>query len=166
MVSPAAGALTHAVQGARLILDIIWTIVPGKRLSSGLPASCRTPRGFVLSQLAVQGGDSDLELFGGRRLVSLICPDDCEDVIALDVFERAHLAGPVSVRDGDRNLFGEIIDVDATAPGEHHGPLDGVFELAHVARPPVAQELVGGRRRDARDLPAHALGCVLEKSPR
>ena len=51
------------------------------------------------------------------------------------------------------NGFGQIFGKDQIGGAQHHGALDGVFELAHVAWPIVVRS---GRRAPAARLPATA----------
>ena len=45
-----------------------------------------------------------------------------------------------------RDLAGQVLDVDVAAARQHHGVLDGVFELAHVARERELRQRRPGRR--------------------
>ena len=63
------------------------------------------------------------------------------------------------------DLLGQVLELDATSARERDGALHGVLELAHVARPLVAQELIGGARGEARDLALHPQRRVREQHP-
>src|SRR5207249_4149514 len=46
---------------------------------------------------------------------------------------------------------------------DRHGPLDGIFQLADVARPVVVREQLHGIVRNGRDVLVHLLGVLDEK---
>ena len=64
------------------------------------------------------------------------------------------------------DLLGQVLELHAAAARERDGALHGVLELAHVARPLVAQQLIGGARGEAGDLALHAQRRVREQHPR
>src|SRR5438034_10865550 len=93
---------------------------------------------FVAAQLAIQRGGIDAEYLGGARLVAALALQYPGDVRALD-----HVEGRVRVRPiGHQWLgstLGELVgqrrEIDRRRLAEHHGALEGVFELADVAGP-------------------------------
>src|SRR5262249_53871077 len=46
------------------------------------------------------------------------------------------------------NRFRKILELQCASPSEHHGSFDDVLELAHVARPRVARQLIERFSRD------------------
>jgi hypothetical protein len=108
--------------------------------------SCCTTRRLVLLELAVQGRDPDLELFGGHGLVALVRPNDGEDVVALDILERAHVSRRIGARNGEPDLFRKVVDVDPAAFGE--GPPHAPWRSRARERCPASRsERAGWRRR-------------------
>ena len=65
---------------------------------------------------------------------------------------EVHLDGVERVADALR----EVAHLEQVRLGEHHGPLDGVLELAHVARPRVLEQELARLGRDAADAGAEA----------
>src|SRR5688572_22591243 len=83
-------------------------------------------------ELAVQRGRADPELRGGVRLVAAVHLEGREDVLLLDVDERPYgPSGGHGTRERLADLFGEVVELDATPLGERDGALHGVLELAH-----------------------------------
>src|SRR5271165_440796 len=99
-------------------------------------------RALVLFELPVQRRRSDRELLGGLHLVAAVRAHDRDDVVALDFIERPHAARLVWLRCREGELLGQVLEIDAAPPCEHHGALDRVLELANVPRPTEAHELV------------------------
>src|SRR4051812_6106031 len=96
--------------------------------------------GAVALELAIQRGRPNLELLGRVRLISAVCFQRRQDVVFFDLRERAH-APAGGDRHGKRpaHLLGQVLEVDPIAARESYGTLHGIFELADVAWPLVAQ---------------------------
>jgi len=112
------------------------------------------------------GGDAE-EL----RTEAFVPPDVRQggvDDPPFDLLERrSHHEGersPVS-RDAPAaaHLGRQIVDLDRGSARKHHGALDGVLELAHVARPLVAAQRLRGGARKSRQVAVVARGISLKE---
>ena len=63
----------------------------------------------------------------------------------------------------DRLVQAQIGDLDLWIFGQHHGAVDHVAQLAHVAGPVVGQQLFAGRLRQLQARPAMLAAEVIEK---
>jgi hypothetical protein len=94
-----------------------------------------------------------------------------QDVAPLELLER-HQLGGVDAGDGERrrrvrpHLLGQILGGDQLEARHRHRALDGVGQLAHVARPLVARQLLGRGRREPGDRLAEAPGGVVDEALR
>src|SRR5256712_9659875 len=96
----------------------------------------------VILELAPERGAADAERLGGAGVVAAEALERLEDVGALGVGEadlpRQGRRGPE--QDASRHVRRQIVGLDRVAAGEDRGALDRVLQLAHVARPRIAQE--------------------------
>src|SRR4029079_1436235 len=121
----------------------------------------------VALELAVKRLRADVELSGGVRLIAAVHLQRREDVLLFDLVERPHRPlGGDRRRERMANLLGQILDLHATAARERDRALHCVLELSHVARPLVAEELIGGAGGEAENLTCHAQRSVREQHPR
>src|SRR6266481_1326019 len=145
-----------------------WGVEPACCTSAGLGAvaiararaltNCQRAVSFFFAiELSIDRPRRDAEELRGEVLVALGLAQRLPDHAQLDLLHR----GPQ--RDRERasfqwrgeagrsgrarapQRFGEIVEVDLRSPREDHGALDGVLQLAHVARPGIPFE--GGERR-------------------
>src|SRR5712691_11812068 len=144
---PAARLMCRLGPSALVQREGAWYLVPRARGQEILCASRLPPQLFrhstlVPAQLAIQGGGIDTEHLGGAGLVAALALQHPGDVGTLDHVERGVLVRPLrDERLGAalRQLVGHGREVDRRALAEHHRPLEGVLELAHVAGPVVGE---------------------------
>src|SRR4051812_42715034 len=108
---------------------------------------------LVLLHLAVEGRTIEAENLRGLLLVPVGALQRLRDRHLLDLGERAmrwnrELLGRAPLF---TNRLRQIVWLDLPGLRDEHRALDRVFELAHVARPAVANQQVIGRRRDRSD---------------
>src|SRR5688500_20400190 len=97
----------------------------------------------VLLQPAIERAAREAERVGRLADVAAVAVESLADEVLLDLLER-HLLEAAALR---RPLEAEVGGGDAVAPREQHRALDGVVELAHVARPRSEERRVGDERR-------------------
>src|SRR6185295_16110755 len=120
----------------------------------------------VALELAIQRRGPDPELFGGLRLVPSVQVQRPDDVLLLDLVERSHRAADRDrLHGGLADLLWQILELDAAAARQRNGALHGLLQLAHVAGPAVAHELIGRARGQARDLALHPQGSLRQQHP-
>src|SRR5438445_728234 len=110
--------------------------------SSSTPASVRS----LASPTTSGPGPAPLVLAG-----LLQC---AQDRIALHLADGRHraAAGRRRRRRAPQHVVGQVLDADEPRPAQHHRPLDDVAQLAHVARPVIALELLVRLAGEAADL--------------
>ena len=62
--------------------------------------------------------------------------------------------------EGLADLLGQVVELHAAPTRKRDGTLHGILQLAHVARPLVAQELISNLWGDARHLTSHPNCCI------
>src|ERR1044071_6161680 len=85
----------------------------------------------VALQLAVQRRRPDVELLGGAGLISFVQLEHCDDVLLLDLVERAY--DPAGAHPGERaaDLLGQVLELDPTSARERDRALHQIGR-AHV----------------------------------
>ena len=86
--------------------------------------------------------------------------------MALDLPKRTYLRPATGERVAPTQFGRQVVDVDEGTDGERTGALDGVLELANVARPRVLHDAFDRRSAVAGDRPAHAAGDSSEQHVR
>src|SRR5690349_4759814 len=99
---------------------------------------------LVLLELAVERRGPDRELLGGLHLVAAVRAHRRQDVVALDLLQRTYLVRQFRLGRCECELLGQVLELDPVRLCEDDCALDRVLELAYVARPAVARELVQG----------------------
>src|SRR5262249_39334838 len=96
----------------------------------------------VLLELAPERRPSDPQRFSRARVVAPEALESLEDVHALGLGERRlprQLRRGTELKPG-RDVGRQVLGLDAVAPGQDGRALDRILELAHVARPRVAEQ--------------------------
>ena len=168
--APAAGQRPFggpSIDGAALVR------VGGAPSASSLrPLSHRcTPPGScpLFLQPPVDGAGGDAQQLGAQALVAAGVGQRGVDDPALDLFQRrARRRRSATCRRRAalpplRTSGGRSSSSMAAPARQHHRALDGVLQLAHVARPVVAGQRLGGGAREARQVPAVALAVELQE---
>ncbi len=106
--------------------------------------------------------------FRGVRIVSVGLLDGALDQhllrVANAIMQRAHrLAGRGGLF---QNRVWQVIDQNQFGRAQHHGPLDGVLQFAHIARPVIALKAGTSLRRNAGHAPFHLLAILRRKKCR
>ena len=137
---------------------------------------------LVLAELAVEGLAADAEGARGARLVAAGVVERGLDGAALDLVEqRGHVeferdGAPLRGRalalaaraqallaGGQGDLLGQVVGLDLAPRGDDDGALDGVLQLADVARPVVRVERLKRTALDAGDEAPGLLLVVFEE---
>ena len=119
-------------------------------------------------ELAVERPLADAEQPGGFLAVAAGELQGLGDVVLLDLLDRladqgVDAGGPVAPAAGRGRLevLGQVVDVEHAVGVDHDHALDGVPQLADVARPRVRHQDLAHRRRDRRDrLPCEAANSL------
>src|SRR5688572_5657981 len=172
MSTPVRSTTTHPFCNGRAMelggwLDGCWLVgLPSSLRRGGGALRCALILDVVLLHLAVERRPVQAQDLRGFLLVPVGALQGLQDRHFLDLRQRAmrrdrELLSRRSafLADSLRKIGGD----DLTRLADEHRPLDGIFQLAHVAGPAVTDEQVVGRRRDRFDVLLVALVELLQK---
>ena len=104
-------------------------------------------------QFVPQRADGDTENVGRRGAVAHGVFQGINNQVALhagnraaDKFSTGHFCSGNGINDGINIVQQNCILIDFIAATQQHCPVDGIFQLADVARPKVVQQLLLGGR--------------------